>query len=296
MRVCLWIARLWVLMALLASQRVSAGDLSDLRLNLHAEDGAGSPSKPRDSKTECHDRRHSSPSSSFDDDSDDGDSLTAQLAGLAVLGAGVGLASPIWAPHLALDDDLGKDAWFPKHPYRETDGALAYDEAIKGTHDSLIVLQGVYGNDLDDMRLFNGRAILEHRSRWGLDTEFFYRHEDLSNGGNDELWHGDLNLTYRFAQSEHWLFRAGAGANWISSRGTDDVGFNLTYGAEWFPLEPLVVTGTIDWGKIASASLFHGRAMIGVTKNGWGVFTGYDYFRVSDTGISSWISGVELRF
>lgn len=206
-----------------------------------------------------------------------------------------GVTSPFWAPHQALSDDLSLAGCFPEHPYDEADGSLLPDKSPRGAHDSLIVLQGQYGDDFDRLIHANGRLLMEHSSRFGIDSEFFYRNEQLPNS-HDELWTGDFNVTYRFAQSEHWQFRTGLGANWLTYRGDAESGINFTYGADWFPQDPWVFTGVIDWGRIGDAGLFHARTTAGVSHHGWGLFTGYDFFEIGDQEIHAWINGVELRF
>ncbi|MDG2360263.1 MAG: hypothetical protein P8M20_11490 [Planctomycetaceae bacterium] len=185
--------------------------------------------------------------------------------------------------------------YFPEHPYENAEGSLLYDKSSRGAHDSLIVLQGQYGDDYDDIFHANGRVLMEHSSRFGFDTEFFYRNEDVQTG-HDELWTGDFNITYRFAQSMKWQFRAGLGANWLVYDDEADEGINFTYGADWFPADPIVVSALLDWGRIGDAGLFHGRTTIGLSHNGWGVFTGYDFFEIGHQEIHSWINGIELRF
>jgi hypothetical protein len=85
-------------------------------------------------------------------------------------------------------------------------------KAPRGAHDSSIVLQGQYGDDFDGIRHANGRLLMENASRIGIDTEFYYRDEEIPTG-HDELWTGDFNVTYRFAQNDHWQFRTGLGVN-----------------------------------------------------------------------------------
>lgn len=273
----------------------TAGDLANMRRDLHADSGSSSSrsstssaTPPRKSNSHSHHSNH--------DCDDDGDSLSDQLAAAGLLGFGAAVTSPFWAPHLILGDDLERDGYFPKHPYENIDGALTHDAGVSGTHDTAITLQGVLGSDFEDLFLFNGRALIEHRTRFGIDTEFNYRREGVTGGNHDHLWNGDFNVTYRFAQSEHWLIRAGLGVNWLDNQGDAEAGFNFTYGVDWYPLDPIIVSGVIDWGRIAGAGLFHGRATVGLVRDGWGAFTGYDYFRISDSDSHSWILGFERRF
>ncbi len=280
----------------------SGGELSKIRGDLHSQSGSSSNSSSSSSSNPPSKSDLGQPSRSDSGhtsrhcDDDDGDSLTSRLAALGLMGFGAAVTSPFWAPYLMLGDDLDRDGYFPKHPYENIDGTLTLDETVRGTHDTAITLQGVLGTDFGDMQLINGRALIEHRSRFGIDTEFKYRRENLAGGSHDHLWNGDANLTFRFAQHEHWLIRAGLGVNWLDNRGDTEAGFNLTYGVDWYPVDPLIVSGVIDWGRISAASLFHGRATIGFIREGWGAFTGYDYFRVSDSDAHSWIAGIERRF
>lgn len=291
MRSARWLILILAIVA--ASAHAAAGDkLSSIRSDLSTEESRPSaPANPPRGSSKSEPSYFGSSSCEEEEDS-----LTGQLLGWGLLGAGYVAASPFWAPYGALDDDYARSSWFPKHPYRGAEGALIYDRDVRGSHDWLTVLQGQYGTDFDDLIHWNGRAVIEHKSRFGIDTEFYYRQEELNGGGHDELWNGDFNLTYRFAQSENWAFRAGAGVNWLTDRGETENGVNFTYGAEWFPLKPLVFTATMDLGRISSDGLVHIRTTGGITTNGFGFYTGYDYFRVSNNGISSWINGIELRF
>lgn len=227
----------------------------------------------------------------YNDDGDEEEGLFENLTEKLLL---AGFTSPFWAPRVALADS-GGPGFFPKYPYGKHDGSLLFDETHRGAHSSLLVLQGDYGTDFDSLSQAHGRIFGERDTRIGFDTEFFYRREELR-PGTDQLWHGDFNLTYRFAQSDRWQFRAGLGINWLTDDIDTDVGFNTTYGAEWFPAEPWVLNSSLDWGRVGSTSLLHLRNTIGVTRSGWGLFTGHDYLRIGDESIHSWITGLEYRF
>ena len=222
----------------------------------------------------------------------DDDCAAEQLAGYAFL---AGVTSPIWVPRLAVQDE-GLDAAFPRYPYHPSgNGALLFDSELPGAHDALMVLQGDYGTDFDALQSGHVRLFGEIWSRFGFDTEAYFRKEKLSIG-NDHLSNGDFNLTYRFAQSPKWQFRAGLGVNWLADSIGRDAGINTTYGCEWFPTDPIVVSNMIDWGRLGKSGLFHYRGTVGVTRKGWGIFTGYDYLNVGDSKIQSWINGIEYRF
>jgi hypothetical protein len=186
------------------------------------QSSTGSPAAPpRKTKSSKHEHAHYSHYDGYCEDDDD---AVESFFGKAFL---AGLTSPFWAPHAALGDDISQTGYFPEHPCENAEGSLLYDKSPKGAHDSLIVLQGQYGDDFDDIFHANGRVLMEHSSRFGFDTEFFYRNEDVQTG-HDELWTGDFNVTYRFAQSETWQFRAGPGMNWLVYNDESDEGINFT--------------------------------------------------------------------
>lgn len=269
-----------------------AGEFDRIRSEVWDSGGESAPSPARPSRKDVEESEHRGHRSHEDsgsfhlDDDDDG------FFGKLFFGA---LTSPFWGPHVALGDDFSMTQYFPEHPYENADGSMLADRTPRGAHGSSVVLQGQYGDNFDGIRHANARILMENVTRFGIDSEFNYRNEKLA-AGHDELWTGDFNVTYRFAQSEQWQFRSGLGVNWLADHGSADAGFNFTYGTDWFPADPWVVTSVIDWGRIGDASLFHGRATIGVSHNGWGVFTGYYYFKIGDVDIQSWINGVELRF
>ena len=278
-----------VLIALLLSRptELFAGKLNRVRDQARTSSsdsgssGGSSGSSSREERHGHHGHHH-----------DDGDSLADDLFGIGFLAALVGVSSPFWAPPHLLGDD-GEKGFYPDHPYDDAVGGLLHDKSPSGAHDTLVVLQGQYGDDFGGVSHANGRLIVESAWRLGIDTEFNYRHEDGS--PSDDLWTGDFNVTWRFAQSEPLQFRTGVGFNWLTDRQDEDYGFNFTYGADLFPGDPWVLSSTIDWGRLGDATLFHNRTTIGVTQNGWGLYTGYDYFNVGGAGLHAWINGIELR-
>ena len=281
-----------LLLSVVSASAVSsalAGTFDKISSEVRQPSTGPAPAPPRKKKSSQHDHAHGA---YYDDYCEDDDDAVESFFGKVFF---AGLTSPFWAPHAALDDDISQAGYFPEHPYENAEGGLLLDKTPRGAHDSLIVLQGQYGDNFDDIFHANGRVLMEHSSRFGFDTEFFYRNEDVPTG-HDELWTGDFNITYRFAQSEKWQFRAGLGANWLVYNGESDEGINFTYGADWFPADPVVVSALLDWGRVGDAGLFHGRTTIGISHNGWGVFTGYDFFEIGHQEIHSWINGIELRF
>ena len=255
---------------------------------------AGSGSSSKSDSSEDKPKRKSSRDDHRHCDDDVAVTGFSELCNKLLLAA---LSSPFTIPRAVVADADLHAIEFPAFPYSE-DRTSPLSDLLSDTEPSdwQTVLRGQYGDDFDGLSHPSGRLLLDNWTRFGIDTEFFYRHEDLPVGGSDQLWTGDANIVYTFAKGELGQFRTGIGVNWLAGAGQSDSGFNFTYGGELYPAEPFVITGDIDWGRIGDASLFHGRATIGITRNGWGLFTGYDYFSIGKTDLHSWINGVELRF
>jgi len=130
----------------------------------------------------------------------------------------------------------------------------------------------------------------------GIDTEANYRREQLAIGMHDQLRTGDANLVFRFAQSEKLQMRSGLGMNCLTDSDASDFGFNFTYGGDWMPVRPWVISADIDWGRISHATLLHGRLTTGIQVNRVEVYTGYDHFNVGNVRINSLIGGVRISF
>ena len=207
-----------------------------------------------------------------------------------------GVTAP-WSIPRSLVGDKDEVLWMAEFPYaHDSDGYFVTDEPKQ---DWAKPWSGRFlaesGTDFDELQKHGGRLRLDTSSRWGLDTEWNFRRESLSSG-HDTFWNGDANVVYRFAQSRRAAFYTGLGVNWLSDRAGANAGFNFTYGADFYPADPWVLSGSIDWGTLGHASMFHGRATVGVMLNRLEVFTGYDYLRLGGTSLPSFVAGVQLHF
>jgi len=196
-------------------------------------------------------------------------------------------------------DTYEHSAYFPTSPYHDDeypgymmiDPALHEDHWIYGGH-----FQGEYGETFDSISRIGGRRLLDSTSRWGVDTEFNYRREEIAAQVHDQLWTGDANLTFRFAQSRRVAMRTGIGMNWLSDRWGTNYGVNFTYGGEWFPVDPVVVTAGIDWGRIGDAEAFHLRTEVGLVLGRVEPFIGFDHFSVGGANTQELVSGIRIWF
>jgi hypothetical protein len=220
------------------------------------------------------------------------------------------VAAPFVVPYHLLQDNLSLDGRFPAYPY--ADGLpfymwirrpLAKDEEKppwEAEFDRARYWSGRLAieesNDLDAINRLSVRLLLEAASRFGLQTNWSYVHESLSGGRSDETALGDLNLTFRFAQHENAQFRAGLGARLMSDAHGTDWGFNFTYGADVYPIKPLVLSATLDAGTLGRAGVFRGQASVGVLFRRWEIYTGYDYLRIGSTALQGPTLGLRMWF
>ena len=136
--------------------------------------------------------------------------------------------------------------------------------------------------------------LISTASRFEFDARFQHLAERLADGGQDQLWTGDCNVTYRFAQSEFAQFRAGLGINWLNDPTQTDLGFNFTYGADFFPAKPWVFSAVLDAGTLGHAGLFRFRTTAGVVYRSVELYSGYEYTDIGSVHWNGLIGGVRL--
>src|SRR5262249_59987026 len=122
------------------------------------------------------------------------------------------------------------EKWSPDHPPRWWMGRVSIED----------------GNDFDGVNRFQGQLLFDTASRFGLLTNWDHFNERLCNNRGDSTTIGDVNLTYRFAQSERILMRAGLGFRTLTDEHVTDWGVNFHYGGDWFPHDPLVLSSSVD--------------------------------------------------
>jgi hypothetical protein len=305
---CLGIGLLWLLAIVGSAGALQAqGVLGQLREDVRSSgDGVGD-SEPQ---SEEHKGRDSH------DDYDD-DWLPEDTWGLLVFPAAIA-ASPVWVPHAVLGDDFSVPGAFARFPYEYPEGGCmvigtsgqwcptrppcSWGDCLKGTVPVSPPrcwagrLRADWAGNGDDLERIEGHLLLSTASRFDVDTQFGQLRETLPADGRDELWLGDANLVFRFAQNEKMQFRTGVGFNWLDDGPNSDFGVNVTYGADWFPLRPWILSTELDWGTLGSAELFRFRSTVGVTVHGIEVFLGYEYLDIDRLHQNLVLSGLGLWF
>jgi hypothetical protein len=266
---------------------VRAGELQSVREAVRKESDASADAQPKKKKEKKRSQRT--------DCDDEGFRLVfGEVIGKALF---VAASSPWWIPHVGVDDDLSDWGSFPSAPYDDGhDGYLVIETLAPIEADGLSVrLWTEYGTDFDDLSRIGTRLIVDTAPRFGLDAEWNQWFEETGTG-DDTLSTGDVNLVYRFAQHERIQFRSGLGVNWLNDSHDADFGFNFTYGFDAFPVEPVIVSGTLDLGRIGDASLVHVRSTAGLVWKRAELFTGYDYQRIGPVDLHGLVAGLQFWF
>jgi len=288
------------MVAILAPSFATAQTLSGFRNAVRTPSLPAPAPRQECEKDDDHDHYHYEPFDDCDDDDDDDDDECDRCDNDSELGEAVFvcLTSPFWAPPLILGDDYGEVGEFHSYPYkRDSIGAMMID-APSGSHVKWWHgrAQAEYAHDLDRLSRITGKVLVDTKHRIGFDSEINWRQEELIGRPSDELWSGDTNVLFRFAQSENVQMRAGIGVNYFTDPIGTETGFNFTYGGDWMPVDPWIVSGEMDWGKLGSATLFHARMTVGIQLHHVEVYTGYDYFDLGHVHSDDIIAGIRLWF
>lgn len=230
---------------------------------------------------------------------DDCEPCSANSGSLYAAGAfivGGAITSPWWGPHLALGDKFGVPSSFRHYPGQAEPGYMWIGDQTAAVGKPYSVRASVeYDNDFQDLSRIGTKLLVESKQRWGIDTQWNQYFENRP-GRVDELTTGDLNLTFRFAQSETMQFRSGLGVNFLHNRGGTDAGFNFTYGVDWYPTKLLISSTEIDWGYVGNASLFHFRSTLGIHYRRLETYVGYDYTNIESVELNGLVSGIRVWF
>ena len=230
--------------------------------------------------------------SSWSTDDDEEDPF-AELAVWLTLGV---VTSPFTLPVILIGDSYEHQAVFPESPYAaDGDGYLLLSDDSAEGRNWAARLSIETGGNFDDLSLLGGRLQLETGSRLGLDAAWSTFNENLG-GRRDRLTLGDANFLFRFAQSESIQFASGIGFNWMADEDNFDAGFNFTYGFDWFPVRPLVVSSTIDLGALGGATLFRSRTTVGAMIDRFEAYSGFDYLNVEGIDVPMGIAGLRIWY
>jgi len=293
--------RLALTIALLLAPLIENGsskaqELDQLRESVRQPRASG----PSTSGTSNHDRlRGESRQRGCADDDDDG-----SLTELVAWGALAVVAAPFCLPRSAIDDESFEPGRFDRYPFYDCNpGLMRVDRDDCDGPDPLISTKAYhwlvrfrteYTESFDDLSRTGGQLLWDTSSRWGIDTQFDNLRESRDLQPDDDLWIGDANWVYRFAQSPRVQMRTGIGFNWLKDDSKSDFGFNFTYGGDFFVKKPLVVSTEIDWGLLGNANLFRGRVTTGIAWHRCELYTGYEHLKIGSMELNGLVAGIRL--
>jgi hypothetical protein len=207
------------------------------------------------------------------------------------------LMAPYWIPASMSGDDYEKAGYFLRYPYRDERPGSMYITPPDGLRhrDWQAELAFEYADNFDDLARYGGHLRLSTTSRVDVETNWNTLAEETPRG-NDHVTIGDVDLLFRFAQSERLQMRSGIGANWFDDHQGAVAGFNFRYGADYFPCRPWHLAALCDLGELGKAGLVHVRSTAGITYARWELFTGYDYRKIGSVHFGGPLAGVQFRF
>jgi hypothetical protein len=250
----------------------------------------GPPPSPSQASSNSSPQSTSNQSSNTDPDTAAAESNAefGLILGGALVGAAAAL-SPIWVPMIITDDHPFQRAELHQFPYDDTTNPpQTFPFAIRVDAD--------YVEAFDNLDRINGHLLISTASRFEFDARFQHLAERLADGSQDQLWNGDCNITYRFAQCDFCQFRMGLGMNWLYDPSETNLGFNFTYGADIYPMKPWVFSTVLDAGTLGHAGLFRARTTAGVVYRSVELYTGYEYTDIGSVHWNGLIGGVRLWF
>lgn len=181
---------------------------------------------------------------------------------------------------------------FAGRPYALGRGILLDENAVLAGQKSQWRAAFWYGTDFHQIDSWNLHGRYENSSVIGFDFQWAHLTEKVLGLPDDHLNLGDFNLTTRLIESEDLILRLGAGGNFLSDRNASFAGYNLTSSIDWFPVEPVVLSFEIDYGKVGSIHQTHLLATAGVTRNHLEFLTGYESRKLGSTVLSGPLLGI----
>ena len=219
--------------------------------------------------------------------------------------------SPFYVPHALMQDDLSNACCFPWHPYppgatHASDDLPSYLwcgpkpdlgtawRSPKENWGATVLVED--GNDFRGLNRAGLRATFDTSTRFGLQSNWNFLSEYLTNRGHDATVLGDTSFTYRFAQCGQAQMHTGLGFRVLTDQHTTNWGFNFLYGLDYFPVKPIVVSALFDTGTIGSAGVVHFRTTVGANYRHLECLTGYDFMRIGSVNVQGPLIGLRFWF
>lgn len=215
------------------------------------------------------------------------------------------LASPFIVPASSLHDEYLFPGKFTTYPYAEGwkgqmqtgPGKLKYEDVVPNSWENLMTMRASFeeGNNFNGINRLGITFLADTTSRFGIGGGVHLYEENHQNCF-DRLAIGDINVLFRFAQSNKTQFRAGVGTRFLSDQTRTDWGVNFVYGFECFPREPFSLGAQVETGTLGNAWVFRATGRIGLVWKYSEVYAGYDYLQIGNTVLQGPMVGLRLWF
>ena len=280
----------WILVVFAAPSLFAEGSLQGLTDATGRTGRATAPSPPVASNRLNH-QHHDH----YYDDDDSASEL--ELFFLSNMVAAWVLSLPVTVPQAIFGDDQTPGG-FIKYPFaRAHTGSMMMNpmqgDAVESSH---LRIRVDYADNFLTQQKISTHLIFESRNRLGVDASFDYLRESVAVGHHEQLWIGDVNVVWRFAQMERAQMRVGLGMNWQRAAAGTENGINFTYGGDFYLSEPQVLSAVLDWGRLGSAGLFRMRITCGRQIGRAKVYVGYEYLSIGDFKKNFLITGMSFDF
>lgn len=218
---------------------------------------------------------------------------------------------PWWGPRRWMDDNGERAVAFSTAPYADGyDGYMRIEgrsnpQALAGVADKDETGAPLLGRGsalrmwaeggVQDSHLFRGGAGFLwsgfHRLELQGDVRVYGEREA---GRTDTLLLGTVAVNYLFALAPGVQVRSGAGLRWLPDGDQTHVGALFSYGADFYPASPLVISVAGDVGAMNDAVNGTLRGTLGAVFDQLEVYGGYEALWVEDIDLGMWVFGARL--
>lgn len=221
------------------------------------------------------------------------------------------LMFPWWGPRSLLGDHGERQCAFPAAPY--ADGIDGYVR-IAGQTAGAQVAGVARSNGSGEMLLGRGSALRVWAEGGGQDLSLlrggagflwsgyhrlelqgeFRGYRERTGSTVDTLYLGSAGVNYVFAQGPSVQVRSGVGVRWMPDTTGTFVGAYFSYGADFYPVRPLILSVSGDIGGINGAGVGQLRGTLGIIVDQLELYGGYEAFWMGDVDLGMAIGGIRM--
>lgn len=216
------------------------------------------------------------------------------------------VTSPFTVPPIVLDDRFDFNSTFAAYPYADGWNGLMQISGVSDNTDYVAPITWEHlmslrasveeGNNFNGLNRLGVTFLVDTMTRLGVGGGVHFYEENNSGTSPDRLAIGDVNLLFRFAQSERTQYRAGIGARFLNDREQTDWGVNFVYGFDWFPVKPASLGVQLEAGTLGNAWVYRATGRIGLVWKFSEVYAGYDYLHIGSQVLQGPMVGLRIWF